>query len=198
MSPASFANAPQPPTQRAQTIFCRVTIEGHSVEQVAKEHGIQPLRVRKIVQQVRRWMKHMPRGFSEPTELLSAETLRDLHLARLEHQWEQTMLAWHRSTQVEEVEKVIGGKDGIQKAEKTRRSQTGEVKYLTLAREIMEEIRALSAFQISTPNPEEPARVESLTLAERDAAVSRLLETLGERARAAETGGTAARSNAAA
>ena len=124
--------------------------------------------------------------------------LRDLHVARLEHQWEQTMLAWHRSTQAEEIEKVVGEEGGKRKAEKTRRSQTGDVKYLIVAREIMAEIRELTAANsVATPHLEEPD-VESLTLEQRQAALDHLLETLVRRAGAAENGGTVAGEEAAA
>lgn len=179
------------PSSRSQAIYCRVMIEGCSIEQVAKDCEVGVARIKTIVAEVRRWIRRSPGGNVLDSKTESGLALRQLHIARLEHQWEQTMLAWYRSMQVEETEKVVGDEQGKRKAEKTRRTQTGDVKYLQQAREIMAEMRLLIANTTSGTNlnTEEPTHVESLTLAQREAALDCLLETLGQRARAEEAGG---------
>jgi hypothetical protein len=189
----------KPPSNRTQAIYCRVMIEGCPVEQVAKEYAVGVERIKKVVCEVKRWIRRTPGGVPLDATRETGLALRQLHLARLEHQWEQLMLAWYRSTQAEETEKVVGDEKGQRKAEKTRRTQTGDVKYLEQARQIMAEMRALSTSGIGNQqSTEESTHVESLTLAQREAALDCLLETLGERARAEETSRTPTRQNAAA
>lgn len=185
------------PTKRSQAIYCRVVIEGCDVEQVARDFRIGVPRVKQLVGQVRSWIRGAKRSVDEERTGDDSSSLRQLHLARLEHQWEQVMLAWYRSTQVEETEKVLADEKGQRKAEKTRRSQTGDVRYLEQARAIMQEIRELLGDALNQ-QPAEEQHVESLTLDEREAALDRLLENLGQRARATPARRTTAGENVAA
>ena len=179
-------------------MYCRVVIEGCAMEQVAKEFNVRLQRLKIVIAEVKRWLRRTPGTLEHANKCETGRVLLDLHLARLEHQWEQLMLAWYRSTQAEETEKVIGDEKGQRKAEKIRRTQTGDVKYLEHAREIMAEMRRLSMSEAPNSTAQEQEHVESLTLEQRQAALDCLLETLGRRAREAEAGGTDPGQNAAA
>jgi hypothetical protein len=199
------------PTARSQAIYSRIVIEGCDPETIAKEFNISLSQLHKIVSQVRTWIRRATSGLlittseKETSENILEDKvnvtlleLRKLHLARLEHQWEQVMLGWYRSLQVEETEKVVGDEKGHRKAEKIRRTQTGDVAYLEQARKIMQEMRALFPLQSTDTAHEENNHVENLTLEQREIAIDNLLETIRQRAGETTFARTSARKESAA
>jgi hypothetical protein len=186
------------PSKRSQMIYCRVMIEGRSVEQVAKDLFVTTPTVKSIVARVKRWMKKSRQSVPDEEFSHTAETLRQLHLARLEHQWEQTMNAWYRSTHDEETQRLSSDESGKKKVEKLLKTQTGDISYLVQAREILQEIRELVGSETISTAQQESHYVEGLSIEQRTAAVNHLLETLGRRAGAEEAGGTDFGSRAAA
>jgi hypothetical protein len=88
-----------------------------------------------------------------------------------------------------ETQRLATDEAGKKKVEKLLQSQTGEVKYLTQAREILQEIRTLIGPQPAHSLAQETTHVETLSLEQRTAALDQLLETLGQRAGAEEVGG---------
>src|SRR5690349_7928460 len=114
----------RPPSKRYQTIYCRVAVEGRAIDAVASEFAIAVETVKRIVRRVRRWLQAGGQGLPEVDRaVVGGAALRNLHLARLEHQWDEVMAAWYRSTRPEEVEKATVDEKKQLKGEKTRRSQ---------------------------------------------------------------------------
>jgi hypothetical protein len=169
-------------------IYFRVMVEGRALDSVAQEYSVVPATIRATVRRVQRWLREARSWLPDESFESSLEMLRLVHLARLEHQWEQAMNAWYRSLQAEETQKISGEEVGKRKAERILQSRTGEVKYLQQAREILQEIRSLAGTATIAP-PGDTNHAESLTVEQRAMALDHLLETLGERARAAAPGG---------
>jgi hypothetical protein len=130
-----------PPSERDQAIFHQIAAEGRSAADIAVLHSLSESYVRQIERRVRRYcQKH---------DLLpTLAVAKSLYLARLEHQWRETMEAWRRSRQDVEVSKATklteDGKPEKTKAERTTRSQNGDVRLLRHALKILERIDAMS------------------------------------------------------
>jgi hypothetical protein len=175
----------RPPSKRYQAIYCRVAVEGRAIEAVASEFAIAIETVERVVRHVKHWFQLGCPGLLEVDRaVIGGVALRDLHLARLEHQWDEVMAAWYRSKQPEEVEKATVDEKKQVKGEKTRRSQSGDVKYLNLAREILAEIRLLRGVTRESLAKEDDD-VATLTLDERATRFTRIMQDLRDRAGAA-------------
>jgi hypothetical protein len=171
----------RPPSTRSQTIYCRVSVEGRTIDATASEFNITGDTVKRVLRGVRRWMKLGCQGVPKPSgDAAHGEALRDLHVARLEHQWNEVMAAWYRSKQPEETDKAVVDDRKQVKGEKTRRSQTGEVKYLTHARAIMAEIRQLDGTS-QRVEPVEPGHVADATPEQRETSLDQIVDGICQR-----------------
>ena len=173
------------PCKRYLQVFNRVMVEGRPLDEVARELKLKFESVVDIFYRVRKFMReHGAKLYLPDPGLLRTVNARELYLARLEHQWQQSMEAWHRSKSHAEENTVAttskpGDDQGQKRAEVKRKSQTGDVRYLVQARAILSDIRAFSTDRpYATP---EENHVKQLTLKQREDDCDRLLAENCER-----------------
>lgn len=169
------------PCKRYMQVFTRVVIEGRTQEEVAQELGLKYESVVNICYKVKAYLREHGASLYLPNQRrMRAIHARELYLARLEHQWEQLMQEWYRSKQPAESEKagnVEGDGKNQKRAERQRKTQTGNVKYLIEARANLREIREIC---MSRPYAtKEQNHVKLLTLKQREAICDRLLAENG-------------------
>ena len=168
------------PSERDRAIFRAVAVEGRPAAEVAAEHGLTAAHLQRIVRKIERLL-------AERSILEEPPWVRVLHLRRLEHQWNEAMVAWYRSQLPHEVMKAtLDPAAKKQRIERTVRPRTGDIRYLEHARKLLAEIRAASRDEHEEQNHD----VESLTLEQRETELLALLDRLRERAREDEALGT--------
>lgn len=179
----------RPPCKRYLQVFNRVVVEGQTAAEVAAELGLTLRSVQTIVARVCRWVRqHGGKLVKIDRSMVSLANARELQVARLEHQWEELMSAWHRSTQPVEREKGYYNEARVmQKVEKTRAPQNGNINYLIQARKVLGEICSLRSTSLD-PLVTEEDDVEKLTPEERLAGIDQILETVDQRPGAAKAG----------
>lgn len=182
------------PCKRYLQVFNRVLVEGRPLDEVARDLGLKYESVVSIVHKVRNFLrKHGAKMYLPDPGLLLTINARELYLARLEHQWQQAMEAWHRSKLHAEAEKAAvihkRGGESEQRIEKSRRSQTGDIRCLVQARALLADIRAFCTDRpYATP---EENHVKQLTLKQREDDCDRLLAENCERIATPPNAGTA-------
>ncbi len=128
------------PTPQTREIFRQVVVLGIPPTEVAQKFGLRRQSVYKAVARMRAYLhQHLLSGSQ------AKFPLAQMHLERLELQWQEAINAWFRSQ--EEAETTKTSRDGAnadnEKIEHTTRSTTGDVRYLQLAQRLLCEIRAL-------------------------------------------------------
>jgi hypothetical protein len=180
-SPADLAR----PSDRDLEIFRKVAVEGHCRSELAKEYSLSERSIRHVLRKTQQWVAAR---FFTP----DSPEVRSLHLQRLEHQWEEVMVAWYRSQLPLEMTRTWKDDKGRTGAQVVRRMRTGEPRYLEHARRILADIRRLGADGQVAPSALEMDYVDVATLTpeQRRAEFVQLLDALRERARVAEGNGT--------
>jgi hypothetical protein len=203
------------PSKRCQAVYCRRILERRPIEEVMAEFNIHRRTVIAYIYRMRRFLRQVSLGRAPHIfdhAFLPGPMRKEVHLARLDHLWQETLEAWNRSLEPEQTEKVIqerrpGSKSGAkpqeaeaeaadrERGERTRRSRSGDARYLIQARTIMEEIRLLRGNN-QWSFGEEESDVERRTLDERAAIFDQVYQVFYESAREAEDAGTAVRADA--
>jgi hypothetical protein len=170
--------SPAPPEERDQEIFRKIAVEGRDITAVAREHQLSPQHVRRIVRVTQRQLALRSLELDTPA-------VREMHLLRLEHQWQEAMVAWYRSQLGEQKLKINrkGEKEPPELVESTKTESCGDVGYLEYAREVLGEMRQLGGIPDLSQQGLFHDHVEQLTFDERRARFDQLLETLRQRAR---------------
>jgi hypothetical protein len=164
-------------SERDRGIFERVVVEGRRLEEVADAEQLS-------VKQIRRIVQHVSRVLALRSLHQEAPWVRAMHLRRLEHQWQEVMLAWYRSQHAAVVKKVSKKSPTAEPStERVSTQQSGDVRYLEYARKLLGEIRALGGVEDFTRGAETYATVETLTIEQRTAEFHRLVARLREQAR---------------
>lgn len=162
-------------------VLRRVNIDGERVEEIAKSMNLPVMQVTAMLHKAQRKQRRLSK-LDDPN---SNFTIHLLHLERLESQWREVMHSWRLSKTDAEKHRVIwsvkspGGDKDPEKLEKLKESQTGDVKYLQQAREIMAEIRELSK-ELAALTPKEHDREHPFTFNERIEEFHRLLVEGGQ------------------
>lgn len=170
-------DAPLDPSDRERELFRRVAIEGRSFDEIAADEKISPRQARRLVLKAERMLALQAFHHEAPW-------VRAMHLKRLEHQWQETMLAWYRSQRDECVVKVVKkSPDAEPSVESVSSKPSGDVRYLEYARKLLGEIRQLGGVEDLHIGGEGYATVETLTIEQRTAEFYRLVARLREQAR---------------
>jgi hypothetical protein len=158
-----------PPTSQQMRIFRQAMIDGVACEELAGNYQLTLETIQRNIRRVERWLA---------VQVTAQESVLvgNLHLERLEHQWNELMAAWVRSKQDEVVSKATTDQKGNQRVERIHKSATGEVRYLEQARRVLADIRTLLGIQHIPTEEELMNNVESLTLEQRGALLHRLVE----------------------
>jgi hypothetical protein len=169
------------PCKRYMQVFTQVMVEGRKPRNVAKSLRLKQKSVVDIVSRVRVYLREQGASFYLPNAgRIRAMHVRELFLARLEHQWDELMEEWYRSKRPARADKVgsneIEGGKKQKRAEHQRKTQTGDVKYLKDARAILREIRELC---MNRPYAtKEQNHVKLLTLKQREDGIDRILKEI--------------------
>ena len=179
------------PNRRKLDAFIRVAIQGRSPDEVARELGLHKRSVETMVAYVRTWMRKHGAVWQEIDERIRASTITcELYLARLEHQWEELMNAWHRSKEPQETKKGRFNPDKTVKyTEVSTRTQTGDVSYLVQAQKLLDTIT-----QIRLQNPslnQENNRERLASIERRRFRLDQILKLYGPGGSETGSGGTA-------
>jgi hypothetical protein len=167
-------------SERDRGIFQQVAVEGRQYDEVAKKEEL-------CVKQIRRIVQRTSRVLALRSWRSEAPWVRAMHLRRLEHQWQETMLAWYRSQRDECVVKVTKKTpDAEPSVESVTTKQAGDVRYLEYARRLLGEIRQLGGVSDLSTGGDVYATVETLTIEQRTAEFHRIIAQLRERARTDE------------
>lgn len=173
-APASDAEL----SERDRGIFQQVAVEGRSLDEVARREQLS-------VKQIRRIAQHAARVLALRSFHSEAPWVRAMHLHRLEHQWQEAMLAWYRSQLDQETVKLTRKTPTAEPSvESVHVKQAGDVRYLDYARRLLGEIRQLGGVHDLSTGGEIYATVETLSFEQRTAEFHRLVAQLRERARA--------------
>ncbi len=181
---------PPPPdpelADRDREIFRIVAVEGRSTSDVARDFSLSQRHVQRIVRRTQRQLV-----LRQLMRAPDPRWLSEMHLRRLEHQWQEAMVAWYRSHLPSETIKYSTerGSDKA-KIERTRREQQGDVRYLENARRILADIRALIAGGALGDAGEGFADVSTLTVDQRRTELALLADALRDRWREEEDWGT--------
>ena len=180
------------PSLRNIDAFIHVAIEGRTSADVAREMGLRQRSVETMVASVRTWMRKHGAVWQEIDERIRRSTATcELYLARLEHQWEEVMNAWHRSKEPEQVTKGRFNPDKTSKyTDITSRTQTGNVSYLIQAQKLLDLIS-----QIRLQNPsldQENNRARLAAIERRNLRLNQILKLYGPGGSATGGGGAAA------
>ena len=168
-----MAASPQtPPHPRYMQIFREVIIEGKPRANVAAAYKLKVCTVDRYIRQVERWLA---------VQVIQLESMLvgNVHLERLEHQWNELMVAWGRSKQDQVISKASTDHEGRKRAEQTRKSSPGDVRYLEQARRVLSDIRALLGLTHLPTEQELMDDAQTLTLEQRMALLDRLLQKFG-------------------
>src|SRR6187551_104204 len=88
------------PCKRYMQVFTQVMVEGRKPKNVAKSLRMKYKSVIDIVSRVRVYLRQQGASLYLPKPgRIRAIHVRELYLARLEHQWEELMQEWYRSKQ---------------------------------------------------------------------------------------------------
>jgi len=127
---------------RHRDIFHMVEVKGISINEVAEVFDYSAGHVRRIVREGREKLQ-------DPKLRAEMEITKWLYLLRLDSQWREAMEAWQRSQKEVEISKATRlteeGKPEKTKAERTTRSQNGDVRFLQHALKILERIAEMSS-----------------------------------------------------
>lgn len=172
---------PRPPSKRYREIFTLVEVHGRTYADVAKELGLQQKSVTDICSKVRTWMRRYGARWDRISESRKRAAIAcELYVARLEHQWQEAMAAWYRSTQPKQIAKAVFKGKVLDRSEVTQRSQTGEVRYLMQAARVLEKICAMKQRPpLSDHEETSDVYVEDATLVERRLELDELLKLYG-------------------
>jgi hypothetical protein len=170
-------------------VFTLVEIEGRAPVDVAVELGIKQSSVTDVCSKVRTWLRsHGGRWDRITVAQQRLEVARELYAARLDHQWNELMEEWHRSKKPQTGEKGVYGPDNkVKQTEVTRRSKTGDVRYLIQAAHVLEKMHDLRNAN-SINFTQEEYDVRNATLIERRTELTALLKLYGPGARPDESG----------
>jgi len=168
------------PSAKERRVFHEVAIRGHTIREVAARYQIQPATVRRMVRRVRTHHQTHPRA-------LEAVSASRLHLERLENEWRESMRAWYRSQEEQRIVKLSqssGQAEGQRpdRLEQTRKSTSGDVRFLMEARRVLHEIREIRR-QLEDQSLELPEQTDeqfAIELDARRAELRLLLEQQGE------------------
>ena len=119
-----------------------------------------------MVASVRTWMRKHGAVWQEIDERIRRSTVTcELYLARLEHQWEELMNAWHRSKEPEQISKGRFNPDKTARyTDVTSRTQTGNVSYLIQAQKLLD---LISQIRLQNPSLDQENNRERLASIER-------------------------------
>jgi hypothetical protein len=171
------------PCKRYMQVFTQVIIEGRKLRDVAKSLRLKQKSILDIVSRVRVYLRKQGASLYLPNPgRMRAIHVRELYLARLEHQWEELMQEWYRSKRPARADKVgsveVEGGKKQKRGEHQRKTQTGDVKYLKDARAILREIRELC---MNRPYAtKEQNYVKLLTLKQREDAFDRIVAEISD------------------
>ncbi|MGY8768991.1 MAG: hypothetical protein ACKVH8_11275 [Pirellulales bacterium] len=163
-----------------QRIYAMVIVEGISVKDVATQHNLTVPQIEAIVDQQNQLA--LAHANCLPEESSNSPII---HLRRLEHQWREAMAAWYRSQNEEETTKVSrssGARSAGEKMEQTRKTTSGDVRYLQLAQRLLNEIRELHD-QIKADHQSQlgaETDISTLTLEQRPEELHQLLDQFGQ------------------
>lgn len=126
---------PKTPTPRDLTIFERAVVRGERQTDLAREFGLTKQRINTICGRVGRLV------FEKTAEDFSEH--RRKTLLRLEHLYSEATTAWEKSKtgRCSETETTNGS--GLPVRSTTRQTTSGDVRYLTEARQVLNDIRQL-------------------------------------------------------
>lgn len=172
---------PRPPCKRYREIFTLVEVHGRTYADVAKQLGLQPKSVTDVCSKVRTWMRRYGARWDRISENKKRAAIAcELYVARLEHQWQEAMAAWYRSTEPKQIEKGVFKGGILDRSEITRRSQTGDVRYLMQAARVLEKICVMKTRPpLSDHEETNDVYVEEATLVERRLELTELLRLYG-------------------
>lgn len=131
--PVPEMNSPAALSSSEEAIYRAVTIEGRARVDVARQFQMRPHEVDQVV-------RRGHEALAARHAFHNARWLKTLHLYRLEHLWSETLAAWYRSREHEEIHKATQVESQPAKAELVRRTRTGDIRFLDLARRLLTEI----------------------------------------------------------
>lgn len=147
---------PKLPSPRDVEIFRRVVLRGERLLVVAQDVGLSKQRVHKICERLRRM------AFDELTEDFSEH--RRQTLLRLEHVYGETMDAWERSKAGRHSETETTNGSGTPLRSTTRQVASGDVRFLSEARQVLASIREICGLDATKTEILEVRESKTLTI----------------------------------
>lgn len=168
------------PSAKERRVYLEVEIQGHAISEVATRYQLQSRTIRRMIRRVRTNQQSRPKK-------LEPSSATWLHLQRLENEWSEAMRAWYRSQKEQRIVKLSQSGDQAaeqrpDRLEQTRKSTSGDVRFLAEARRALHEIRELRR-QLESQSFELPEQADEPFTAELDARRTELrllLEQQGE------------------